>query len=234
MDAAPRTDLDWSSRRATLAGLVADLERMSDDSTGLLGTAHDAASPAHGWSVPRRLAFARRLAEGFAPRGEFLRHWEHYPELDLAPVMGLVPIGRDPASGRWEFAHLMTGTIPQRDANGQILRTETMAVVLILMPEDSFLQGAQSDDPEASHYDERPPRGSSPVREVRLSRHLLSKYEMTQQQWLHLTGASPSRYRPGAATWQKEWLFGSQAGWTLWVSWSKRWHVSSQRATSAE
>jgi formylglycine-generating enzyme required for sulfatase activity len=40
---------------------------------------------------------------------------------------------------------------------------------------------------------------SSPPREVRLAPFLLSKYEVTQEQWRRVTGTSPSKYeRPGS------------------------------------
>ncbi len=36
-----------------------------------------------------------------------------------------------------------------------------------------------------------------PVHEVALDPFFLSKYEMTQGQWLTFTGKNPSRYKPG-------------------------------------
>ena len=49
----------------------------------------------HGWSVPRRLAFAERLRVGFEDGGEFALRWEEalpelraaYSGLDLVPQM---------------------------------------------------------------------------------------------------------------------------------------------------
>ena len=41
------------------------------------------------------------------------------PPLDGGRVaVGLLPIGRDPRSGLWEFAHVQTGEVPARDADG--------------------------------------------------------------------------------------------------------------------
>ena len=45
---------------------------------------------------------------------------ERYGGLSLRPQVGLVPLGPDPASGLQEFAHLQTGSVPTRDALGQL------------------------------------------------------------------------------------------------------------------
>ncbi len=206
MDAALDSARGQASRHSALRNLVTALELLSDDRSGLLGRDPDAASPQHGWSIPRRLAFARRLADGFKVGGEYLRAWQRYPELDMTPVMGLVPIGQDPASELWEFAHLMTGSIPERDSDRRLILEDDMAVVLVLMPEGSFRMGSQSDDPEKANYEPNPPRGATPVHTVRLSRHFLAKHELTRHQWLVLTGADPSRYHPDRDSWQDDWL----------------------------
>ena len=92
--------------------------------SGLL--AEDATTEESGWSMAKRLAFAREMEAGFAQGSEYDRAWAQalsaihaaYPGLDLKPQMGLVPIGPDPESGLWEFAHLQSGAAPERDALG--------------------------------------------------------------------------------------------------------------------
>ena len=37
-----------------------------------------------------------------------------YRGLDLKPQVGLIPLGPDPDTGLWEFAHLMSGAPPRR------------------------------------------------------------------------------------------------------------------------
>ena len=56
--------------------------------------------------------------------------------------------------------------------------------------------GAQRDDPEARNYDSQAGGDEGPVHEVALSPFFLSKYEMTQGQWQHVTGGNPSTYGP--------------------------------------
>jgi hypothetical protein len=67
--------------------------------------------------------------------------------------MGLLPIGPDPDSGLWEFAHLATGEAPVRDDAGRIVRTESMGVVLVLIPGGTFWMGAQKTGPGGQNFD---------------------------------------------------------------------------------
>jgi len=79
--------------------------------------------------MQKRLAIARMLRDGFAAGGEQARAWAAalpeiraaYPGLVLSPQMGLVPIGPDPRSKLWEFAHLETGEPAVRGADGKLV-----------------------------------------------------------------------------------------------------------------
>ncbi len=179
--------------------------------SGLL--AQDSTTPEHGWSVPKRLAFAEELEVSFAEDGEAARAWSEalpairaaYPDLDLQPQMGLMPVGADPESGLWEFAHLMTGSPAARAADGKLVLTEEVGVVLVLLPGVNFWMGAQATNRLGPNYDPRTQSNESPVHEVRLKAYFLSKYEMTQGQWKRLTGRNPSLYGPDG-TWASDWL----------------------------
>ncbi len=65
-----------------------------------------------------------------------------YNGLDIKPQVGLVPVGRDPWSGLWEFAHLETGSVPER-ADGKLQITEQSGLVFVLLPGGAFRMGAQ-------------------------------------------------------------------------------------------
>ena len=181
-----------------LAELIGNLNKLE---AGLL--AQDAITEEHGWSVAKRLSFAQQLETGFAPGGEYARAWEQalpsiregYPGLDLKPQVGLLPISPDPESGLWEFAHLMTGEPAQRDGEGRLVLREETGVVLVLLPGGTFWMGAQSSDPDGRNYDPQAQGDEGPVHEVALSAFFLSKYELTQGQWLRLTGRNPSAYQ---------------------------------------
>jgi formylglycine-generating enzyme required for sulfatase activity len=95
----------------------------------------------------------------------------------------------------WEFAHLMTGVRARRQPDGRLELTPETGVVLVLLPGGTFWMGAQKSDPKGRNYD---PSDSlswveGPVHQVRLSSpFFVSKYEMTQGQWLRLTGRDPA------------------------------------------
>jgi formylglycine-generating enzyme required for sulfatase activity len=108
--------------------------------------------------------------------------------------MGLVPLGPDPASGLWEFAHLLSGEPPARGADGKLMLSEASSIVLVLVPGGTFWMGSQKEDPAGRNFDPHTRTGEFPVHEVELSAFLLSKYELTQAQWLRLTGANPSYF----------------------------------------
>lgn len=207
----PDDPVDRSSREL-LTTLVRELEQLGDDGLGLL--AENAVIPGRGWSIPKRLAFARGLATDFAEGGSCAEAWDEarsaipraltdlnadgvaeelaYPGLNLQPQMGLLPLGPDPESGLWEFAHLMTGTPPVRGDDRQLVLTEETGLVLVLIPGGTFRMGSEA-------------RNSSPAHDVALSPYFMSKYEMTQGQWKRITGENPSAYGPDAE-WDLDWL----------------------------
>ncbi len=182
-----------------LSKLIEELEELEEPRTGLLSA--DGIGPS-GWSVPKRLAFAEQLREGEAAGGEIALAWERaraairerYAGLELEVQQGLVPLGPDPASGLWEFALLQTGEPPRRDEHGKLLLTEQSALVLVLLPGGTYRMGAQRLDPGQPNYDPEAHPNESPVHEVTIDPFFLSKYEMTQGQWLRLTGRNPSAY----------------------------------------
>ncbi|MEM7231442.1 MAG: SUMF1/EgtB/PvdO family nonheme iron enzyme [Planctomycetota bacterium] len=75
-----------------------------------------------------------------------------YRGLHLEPQEGLVPMGRDPDSGLWEFAHLQTGDVTTRGEDGELVLTESTGIVFVLLPGGSFTMGA-----------DRPELGVTPV-----------------------------------------------------------------------
>ena len=183
----------------TLQGLIGDVDRFS---AGLLG---DGILAGAGWSVPRRLDFALELEETFAAGGWYSEPWAEalpeihrtYPGLTLTPQMGLVPIGPDPGSGLWEFAHLVSGDPAERGSDGRLSLEESTGIVLVLLPGGPFWRGAQT-DPAGPNHDPQADATAGPVHRIVLEPFFLSKYEVTQAQWLRLAGHNPSLYLPGS------------------------------------
>ncbi len=115
-----------------------------------------------------------------------------YGGLRLKPTTGLVPLGRSETTGFWEFWHYESGARPSRGSKDWVLTGET-GMVLVLIPEGAFWMGSQSENPAARNFDlAKDP--DEDLHEVSLSAYFISKYEMTQGQWLRITGENPSSF----------------------------------------
>jgi formylglycine-generating enzyme required for sulfatase activity/serine/threonine protein kinase len=152
-----------------------------------------------------------------------------YGGLKLAPQLGLVPLGPDPASGLFEFAHVGSGELPTRDATtNRLALTDDSAIVLVLVPGGKFRMGAQKSDPTAPSFDPMADGDEGPVHEVTLSPHFVGKHEVTQAQWQTMAGARPSLY----SDWNR---FGGkqvtlrhpveQVSWVDCARWLSRWNL---------
>ena len=111
-----------------------------------------------------------------------------YGGLVLSEQAGLVPIGCDPQSGLWEFAHLRSGSVPARDAAGRFKMEANTGLVFVLIPGGTFLMGAQSADPSSPGYDADASEWEAPVRLVAVDPFFASKFEMTVGQWRRIRG----------------------------------------------
>ena len=178
---------------ARLAGRAPDSEArgrsaLVEGLAGLVATIAD---------VERRLHFARGVRWWSLEEPSARRRWQEavdsiavspaYGGLRIVPQLGLLPIGRDPASGLWEFAHLETGAEARRLANGLLDVSEESGIVFVLVPGGTFMMGESPS--EVSSFD-----WEWPEHPVTLGPFFLSKFEMTQAQWLRSTGTNPSVY----------------------------------------
>jgi len=122
-----------------------------------------------------------------------------YGGLRLQPQLDLVPLGRDPRSGLFEFYHprssLAGSPAVQREAEHLTLH-EFSGLVFVLIPAGKCEIGEQRLDPLGPRYDPDAAYYAKP-HEVELSAFFISKYEMTQGQWWRITGERPSCYRIG-------------------------------------
>ena len=114
-----------------------------------------------------------------------------YRGLVLRPQLGFVPLGPDPASNLWEFGHYgASGEIPTRDELGLLHSDDESGLVFVLLPGGIYLQGGAFSGSVGLHYE-------GPPREVALAPFFLSKYEVTQGQWLRVMGSNPSQHELG-------------------------------------
>ena len=185
-----------------LASLISGIEALLDSESGL---ARDTLAEPFGWGIAKREEFARTIEERSIEGAAAAPRWREaiaaiaespkYSGLVLTPQIGLVPIGVDPASGLWEFAHLQTGEPAARGADGELVLTEETGIVLVLIPPGSFLMGAQSTDPDGQNYDPWAAPHDGPPSMVELPAYFLSKYETTQGQWMRIAASNPSSHR---------------------------------------
>lgn len=158
--------------------------------------------------IEERLAFARTVQARSidAYRSEWnqaisaIAGSERYGHLQLTPQLGLVPLGPDPRSGLWEFAHLQSGSVPTR-SRGKLVHSDDMAIVLVLLPSGRFKMGAVAPSPAhpagSANVDPLASETEGPIHTIELSPFFIGKYEMTQGQWQRATGSNPSAYPPG-------------------------------------
>lgn len=171
-------------RHALLTELVAGLERLGRNHSGLSG------------AIQERLRRARSMEEESLVRaGE---EWKRtiaeaaadseYRRVALQPIVGLVPIGRDPESRCFEFAHLSSGWPPVRDANGRLVIDEESGIVLVLLPGGRFHLGAnRSDAGRDAPPDTWANAEEGPRRQIEIAPFLVAKHELSRAQWRRLS-----------------------------------------------
>ena len=182
-----------------LAELVAAVDRLA----GPAGTLHD---------IEQRLEFAMTVVANSTQGPQAADAWARavaaiadedaspaYGGLVLQPQLGLLPIGRDPDSGLWEFAHLQTGEPAARGADGRLSVAPNTGLVFALLPAGTVVVGAQATDPQGANYSPGAFDNERPVHAVPLDPFFISKYEMTQAQWERIDRANPSTHKPSTA-----------------------------------
>jgi serine/threonine protein kinase/formylglycine-generating enzyme required for sulfatase activity len=123
-----------------------------------------------------------------------IQHLPIYNGLILAPQLGLIPLQQNPTSGLWEFAHLQSGTPPEI-VDGQYVLTDDTSIILTLLPGSAFWMGANKTG--THNIDPRAKETEGPVHQVELAPFFMSKYEMTQGQWLRMNTHNPAAYPVG-------------------------------------
>jgi formylglycine-generating enzyme required for sulfatase activity len=186
----------------------------------LPGESDRAASPQLDWSLAGRRAWVVKLLEETLEGPVARERWAQalqdvkaspeYRGLELRPQFGLLPLGPDPHSGLWEFAHLLSGEPPRRDAERRLELTPETGIVLVLLPGGEFWMGAQSLDPAAPNFDEGADEDEAPPHRVALAPFFAAKYETTVGQWMRITGASD---KPAGAAAQSELTPAAHVSW---------------------
>ncbi len=145
--------------------------------------------------IERRIRFAETVmdrtvesveaVQAWSDAAEYARNSERYRALQLTPQVGLLPLGPNPKSGLLEFWHPLTGDRPELGASGQRwIVAEQTGMVFVLIPGQTFQMG------DASY------ETAKEIHHVTLEPYFISKYEMTQGQWLRFTRSNPSGIPP--------------------------------------
>jgi formylglycine-generating enzyme required for sulfatase activity/predicted Ser/Thr protein kinase len=198
-DGAPDVHL----RRDLLSSLVTDIEDLFRPGSGLeprLGLRLRAGRES-------RQAWIEAI-RSIADRGEC----PLYGGMEIPVQDGLLPLGRDPRTGLWEFLAPHPGADPLGSSGGRVEDPLSQGVVLILVPGGSFLMGSDTEPSAASD--------EIPRHEVVLDPFFLSRYEVTQAQWRAVLGNAPSFF-PGdrlpveSISWEEAELFCRAMGLEL-------------------
>jgi formylglycine-generating enzyme required for sulfatase activity len=109
-----------------------------------------------------------------------LRADGHFADFALLPQVGLVPLGRDAASGLQEFALPLPG---MDIASAGAPPGPSTCPVFVLVPGGTTHVGSQRSDPSLPQYDPHRFPNERSADQVRLAPFFACKYELTQGQW---------------------------------------------------
>ncbi len=178
-------------------------------------------------SVKLRRETAQRLAALPASEDKWeearraIRELNAYGGLDLSSQAGLIPLGPDPDSGLWEFAHSPSGTIPHRDANRHLVIDGQSAIVFVLIPAGTAWIGSQARSPSGPNYDLMHRTNEAIAFEFEFRAFFISKYELTQGQWFRMTGEQPAVYGADYEPIRQEWELHP----VDFLTWKESWSV---------
>jgi len=191
---------EW--RHQILSKLVADLEELAldDPRSSALAMLRQRRS----WSEESARSSTEAHAEAWLAATRSIADVDEcplYEALDLPPQIGLVPLGRDPESGLFEFWHPLTGERPTREEDGTLTIGAETGIVLVLVPAGSFLMGAEkpkiSSSPGDPNIDSYAISQEGPIHRVEIPEpFFISKYELTQGQVLRVELSNPSGLGP--------------------------------------
>jgi len=189
--------LEW--QYGTLAKLIEGIEGLIDPETGEMESVRariDIASSIKAATIDR---YRSEWASAVTSIGDETL-CPQYKGLVFKEQIGFIPLGPDPASGLWEFAHYQTGAPPPRGSDGALAITKESGLVFVLIPGGTFSMGATRPADElpagSPNVDPHAKDEEGPVHEVTVPPFLLAKFETTQAQWERFTGNNPSYFGP--------------------------------------
>lgn len=122
---------------------------------------------------------------------------DRYGRIRIEREPDLLPLEKNERTGLWEFWHIPSGKIPKwNDDDEEYEVAEDSGIVLVALPGGTFEMGAVRTN--VSLIDGAAVMNEIPVQPVTLAPFFISKFEMTQGQWLRATeGQNPASFHPG-------------------------------------
>ena len=112
-----------------------------------------------------------------------LREDPRFASFELAPQPGLVPVGRDPASGLQEFALVLPRCAVPRRVEGRLAVEHDTCPIFVLLPGGDVTVGSQGIDANAPRFDPGRRAFEPELEDVVVAPFFASKYELTNGQW---------------------------------------------------
>ncbi len=195
----PRTyhfaDVDTAQRYEMVQMLVRDLDALGDPDPNR-GTVALLRRRLESWPLKDAIEASWKTAIASVRNRE---ECPSYDGLEIEVISDLFPLGRAPRSKLWEFVHLLTGCVPERDDSGALRVIGDMGIVLVLLPGGEFDMGSPPDEKGRPRPGEKGPTRTDRedwemLHTVSLSSFLIAKHEVTQSQWKAVMGQIPSRF----------------------------------------
>ena len=154
-------------------------------------------------SLEERSLTSPRADAAWTDAEEVVRRLPHYRGVELERILGLLPLGKNPRTDLLEFWLIPTGDEPKPGPAGTTGRwkiEENTGMVFVLVPGGEFRMGAHP--PTLLKWSGQPNvdiqacPNEYPVHVVRVDPFFISKYELTQAQWLRFDGSNPASFQP--------------------------------------
>jgi len=182
-------------QHAVFTDLVAQIEQLTKTVLPAVTERRDRAATLEQRSITAHEAAWKRTIRELAKADDVVASKLYSGMPMLKRQLGLVPLGMDPDSRLHEFAVLDTGTVPRRREGRKLEVDGKSAIVLVLIPPGRYRMGAEKSDVPGPNLDPWAQSDEELVYEVQLDAFLVSKYEMTQGQWLRTQGRNPSYFK---------------------------------------
>ncbi|MBX3461986.1 MAG: protein kinase [Planctomycetes bacterium] len=174
--------------RAALVRALADLDLLAAP-----GAERERMTTRIGWARRVVAATVDAHRDAWQRARRELRDDPRFAGVELEPQPGLVPIGRDPATGLQEFALPLPGLdLPLRRSDGLLLRASSCPV-FVLLPGGRTTVGSQADDSAGERYDPWRRPFEPELEEVELAPFFAAKHELTNAQW---RSVAPGAFEP--------------------------------------